>query len=99
MNGYLTVGYEFGAELTYPHAECTSSGLLNAAGELCGVAFVLISGLVLEEWGDLPTNLGLSAVLGIGLLLSLPISRHQLMRLAAGRLRPTGDNTMHAMVE
>uniref|UniRef100_A0A1B6DEC6 Choline/ethanolamine transporter FLVCR1 n=2 Tax=Clastoptera arizonana TaxID=38151 RepID=A0A1B6DEC6_9HEMI len=99
MNGYLTVGYEFGAELTYPHAECTSSGLLNASGELCGVVFVLISGLVLENWSDLPTNLGLTSVLLIGLILTFPISKHQLMRLAASRLRPTGDTTVHVMVE
>lgn len=46
MNGYITVGYEFGSELTYPHAETSSSGLLNAAGELCGVG----------KWHNLPRN-------------------------------------------
>lgn len=83
MNGFLTVGYEFGAELTYPHAESTTSGLLNAAGELCGVALVLIAGLVLEDWGDLPTNVTLTTILVIGLALSFPISKENLKRLAA----------------
>jgi hypothetical protein len=31
MTGYLPVGFEFAAELTYPEPEGTSSGLLNAA--------------------------------------------------------------------
>lgn len=51
MNGYLTVGYEFGAELTYPESEATSSGLLNAGGELCGVISVLVAGVVLDKYG------------------------------------------------
>lgn len=91
MNGFLTVGYEFGAELTYPHAESTTSGLLNAAGELCGVALVLISGLILEDWGDLPTNIMLTTVLIIGLGLSFPISRNNLRRLAASNNRSAAN--------
>jgi len=51
MNGYLTVGYEFGAELTYPESEATFSGLLNASGEFCGVIAVVGAGIVLKEWG------------------------------------------------
>ena len=30
MTGYLPVGFEFAAEITYPESEGTSSGLLNA---------------------------------------------------------------------
>lgn len=63
MNGYITVGYEFGAELTYPHAETTTSGLLNAAGELCGVVAVLVAGAVLEVCGSTATNLALTGTL------------------------------------
>lgn len=51
MNGYLTVGYEFGAELTYPESEATSSGLLNASGELCGVLAVIIAEIILKRFG------------------------------------------------
>lgn len=93
MNGFLTVGYEFGAELTYPHAESTTSGLLNAAGELCGVALVLVAGNVLEDWGDLSTNLCLTAVLIIGLILSFPISKDQLKRLAASKKRSAASSS------
>lgn len=34
MTGYLPVGFEFAAELTYPEPEGTSAGLLNAAAQV-----------------------------------------------------------------
>lgn len=34
MTGYLPVGFEFAAELTYPESEGTSSGLLNASAQV-----------------------------------------------------------------
>lgn len=33
MTGYLPVGFEFAAELTYPEPEGTSAGILNAAAQ------------------------------------------------------------------
>merc|ERR1712071_623185 len=34
MTGYLPVGFEFAAELTYPEPEVTSSGLLDSYGDI-----------------------------------------------------------------
>jgi hypothetical protein len=34
MTGYLPVGFEFGAEVTFPESEGTSSGLLNASAQV-----------------------------------------------------------------
>lgn len=34
MTGYLALGFEFGAELTYPISEGTVSGMLNAAAQV-----------------------------------------------------------------
>lgn len=34
MTGYLPVGFEFAAELTYPEPEGTSAGILNAASQV-----------------------------------------------------------------
>jgi len=34
MTGYLPVGFEFAAELSYPQSEGTSSGLLNASAQV-----------------------------------------------------------------
>lgn len=56
MNGYLTVGYEFGAELTYPESEATSSGLLNASGELCGVVAVILAEIILKSFSKFMTS-------------------------------------------
>lgn len=38
MTGYLPIGFEFAAELTYPVNEGTTSGLLNGAVQVIGVA-------------------------------------------------------------
>jgi FLVCR family feline leukemia virus subgroup C receptor-related protein len=37
MTGYLPLGFEFAAEITYPESEATSSGLLNASAQLFGI--------------------------------------------------------------
>ena len=34
MTGYLPVGFEFAAEITYPESEGTSSGLLNLSAQV-----------------------------------------------------------------
>ena len=34
MTAFLPVGFEFAAEITYPISEGTSSGLLNASGQV-----------------------------------------------------------------
>lgn len=37
MTGYLPIGFEFAAELSYPNPEGSSAGLLNAAAQVCSV--------------------------------------------------------------
>jgi FLVCR family feline leukemia virus subgroup C receptor-related protein len=34
MTGYLPIGFEFAAEISYPQPEGTSAGLLNAAAQV-----------------------------------------------------------------
>jgi len=34
MTGYLPVGFELAAEITFPESEGTSSGLLNASAQV-----------------------------------------------------------------
>jgi len=34
MTGYLPIGFEFAAEITYPESEATSSGLLNVSAQV-----------------------------------------------------------------
>ena len=35
MTGYLPIGFEFAAEVSYPNPEGTSAGLLNASAQVC----------------------------------------------------------------
>ncbi|XP_065216394.1 uncharacterized MFS-type transporter C09D4.1-like [Planococcus citri] len=93
MNGYLTVGYEFGAELTYPESEATSSGLLNASGELCGVIAVLVAEIILKRFSALATNISLVIMLLIGLFLCLFIDGKKLKRLEASQ-QPDRSNSV-----
>ena len=41
MTGYLPVGFEFAAELTYPEPDVTSSGLLNASAQVFGILLTM----------------------------------------------------------
>ncbi|XP_069675406.1 choline/ethanolamine transporter flvcr2a-like [Periplaneta americana] len=87
MTGYLGIGYEFAAELTYPIAEGTSSGLLNASSEVFGVIFTLVGGEILDAYGDIVTNCTLTALLLAGLAMTLFIQGKDLKRQAAAALR------------
>lgn len=85
MTGYLPVGFEFAAELTYPEPEVTSSGLLNASAQVFGIVFTIIGGWLLNSYGDLVCNGILSAALFIGAVLSFFI-RSDLKRQRANQM-------------
>jgi MFS transporter, FLVCR family, feline leukemia virus subgroup C receptor-related protein len=46
MTGYLPLGFEFAAELTFPLAEGTTSGLLNGSAQAFGIAMTYGMGKV-----------------------------------------------------
>lgn len=70
MTGYLPVGFEFAAEVTYPEPEVTSSGLLNASAQFFGIILTLLGGWLLEEFNDIVCNSVLSVSLFIGFILT-----------------------------
>ncbi|XP_076638376.1 choline/ethanolamine transporter flvcr2a isoform X1 [Colletes latitarsis] len=70
MTGYLPVGFEFAAELTYPEPEGTSAGLLNAVCQVFGITFTIIYGYFLNLWGDFWANIVLCATLAFGAFLT-----------------------------
>ena len=37
MTGYLPIGLEFGAEITFPISEASSSGILNCSAQIFGL--------------------------------------------------------------
>ncbi|XP_037510894.1 feline leukemia virus subgroup C receptor-related protein 1 [Rhipicephalus sanguineus] len=70
MTGYLPLGFEFAAEVTYPEPEGTSSGLLNASAQVFGILFTMVAGKMLVVYGDRTTNLALSGALLVGSILT-----------------------------
>ena len=49
MTGNIAIGFEYGAELTYPEPDATTSGLLNASAQLSGASFILIQEVLLTR--------------------------------------------------
>merc|ERR1719412_847477 len=43
MTGYLPLGFEFAAEITFPESEGTSSGLLNCSAQVFGIICTMIA--------------------------------------------------------
>lgn len=82
MNGYLLVGYELSAELTYPESEGTSTGLLNSSGQVFGIAFIILYSEILDRWSVVGANITMAVVLCVGSVLTA-IIRSDLRRQTA----------------
>jgi MFS transporter, FLVCR family, feline leukemia virus subgroup C receptor-related protein len=70
ITGYLPVGFEFAAELTYPEPEGTSSGLLNAGAQVFGITFTMLYSEILDKFGDIAANLVMALFLIIGTIIT-----------------------------
>ncbi|XP_071823092.1 choline/ethanolamine transporter flvcr2a-like isoform X2 [Apostichopus japonicus] len=70
MTGYLPLGFEYAAELTYPESEGTSSGLLNASAQAFGIPFTILVGMVVSSKDAIFGNLILTGSLLIGSVLT-----------------------------
>lgn len=66
LAGYIPVGLQLGAEITYPLPEGTSASVLNMAAESFGFVLILTSSNVLGTYGDRVSNLALSGLLLVG---------------------------------
>uniref|UniRef100_A0A2M3Z4T4 Choline/ethanolamine transporter FLVCR1 n=1 Tax=Anopheles braziliensis TaxID=58242 RepID=A0A2M3Z4T4_9DIPT len=82
MTGYLPVGFEFAAELTYPEPEGTSTGLLNAAAQVFGITFTMVYSELLNTNGDIVANVTMAVMLLVGSVVTAVI-RSDLRRQAA----------------
>jgi len=86
MTGYLPVGFELAAEITYPESEGTSSGLLNASAQFFGIILTPVTRIILEsDMGDIGANLILSGILALGFLMTVFI-KADLRRTNAQRI-------------
>lgn len=70
MTGYLPVGFEFAAELTYPEPEGTSSGLLNAGAQVFGILFTMLYSEILDSFGDVAANSLMAVFLVVGTIIT-----------------------------
>ncbi|NWU63383.1 FLVC2 protein, partial [Pterocles burchelli] len=70
MTGYLPLGFEFAAELTYPESEGTSSGLLNVSAQIFGIAFTIGQGQIMDHFGMKAGNLFLCSFLFLGTVIT-----------------------------
>jgi len=85
MTGYLPLGFEFAAEITFPESEGTSSGLLNASAQVFGIFCTMAAEQLLSRTGnDLLANGMLAGVLLIGTILTALI-RADYRRQAASK--------------
>uniref|UniRef100_A0A3Q2TX11 FLVCR choline and putative heme transporter 2 n=1 Tax=Fundulus heteroclitus TaxID=8078 RepID=A0A3Q2TX11_FUNHE len=70
MTGYLPLGFEFAAELTYPESEGTSSGLLNCSAQVFGIIFTICQGKIIDKFDTLAGNIFLCVFLLIGSIIT-----------------------------
>lgn len=84
MTGYLPVGFEFAAELTYPEPEGTSAGLLNAAAQIFGILFTMLYAELFDRFGDTGANITMAVMLCIGTIVTAVI-KSDLRRQAASQ--------------
>jgi FLVCR family feline leukemia virus subgroup C receptor-related protein len=82
MTGYLPVGFELAAELTFPEPEGTSTGILNASVQIFGIALTSCYSWLLEATDDRWANGALCIALAVGVILTMLI-KSDLRRLAA----------------
>ncbi|XP_021923884.1 uncharacterized MFS-type transporter C09D4.1 isoform X2 [Zootermopsis nevadensis] len=82
MTGYLPVGFELAAELTYPEPEGTSAGILNAAAQVFGIALTSGYSWLLEVTTHMWANGAMCFALALGNILTLVI-KSDLRRQAA----------------
>jgi len=82
MTGYLPIGFEFAAEITFPTSEATSSGLLNVSAQYFGILFTLCVSEIIDKFSVLVANLFMCGMLLVGFIMTVMI-KADLKRQAA----------------
>ncbi|VDL97975.1 unnamed protein product [Schistocephalus solidus] len=57
QSGFLPLGFEYAAEITYPANEGLSSGLLNMTAHIIGIFLTLVSTVLINQYDGLAANL------------------------------------------
>lgn len=91
MSGYLALGYDLCIEYTYPESENISTGILNIANNVYGVILVIIFGLLLKDYGDIPVHIGLCSALLFGFILTVLTKDEQRRQDARKKAQSQGN--------
>ncbi|TPP65959.1 Feline leukemia virus subgroup C receptor protein 1 [Fasciola gigantica] len=87
MTGFLPLGFEFAAELTYPENEGLTSGLLNASAQLFGIILTSATSKLKSIHGSLAGNLLMTVLLFVGFTMMIAIKedlrRQKMIRLVS----------------
>ncbi|XP_065348592.1 heme transporter FLVCR1-like [Cloeon dipterum] len=68
--GYWPAAFEFAAELTYPEPEASSAAMMIFGGQILSVLFTLAYGWLFVPFGDLASNLFMTGLLVVGVVLT-----------------------------
>ncbi|KAJ1360242.1 hypothetical protein KIN20_019168 [Parelaphostrongylus tenuis] len=93
MTGYLALGFEFAAEITFPAAEGTTSGLLNCSAQIFGIALTIAMGSVMHGVSTFACNISMTVALLIGTGLTALIREDQKRQQAHKSNRPPTSAT------
>jgi MFS family permease len=76
------IGFQYGAEATYPAPEGTSNGLLILMGQISGIAFIFVmDGLKSKSTGSMTSSLiALMALMALSLVLCAKLKESSLIR-------------------
>ncbi|CAD5208808.1 unnamed protein product [Bursaphelenchus xylophilus] len=91
MTGYLPIGFEFAAELTFPTPEGTTSGLLNGSAQVFGVLMTTGMGKVMYSMSIWWCNILMCGFLLVGVILTALIKSDLRRQRAHQKHRPTID--------
>ena len=94
MTGYLPVGFELAAELTFPEPEGTSAGILNASVQVFGIALTSLYDWMLGATGDKWANGALCVALAVGVILTMLIKSDLRRQAAQGPRLPAYEPTI-----
>uniref|UniRef100_A0A158REH1 MFS domain-containing protein n=1 Tax=Hydatigena taeniaeformis TaxID=6205 RepID=A0A158REH1_HYDTA len=57
QSGFLPLGFEYAAEITYPIDEGLTSGILNTSAHIFGIILTQVATAMIGKYGSLPTNI------------------------------------------
>ncbi|CAH8573853.1 unnamed protein product [Schistosoma mattheei] len=92
MTGYLSIGFELAAELTYPESEGLSSGLLNTSAQIFGLILIHVATPLRTNYGVLPGNLFLTGLTLIGTIMTVLIKENLYRQQAHERKKAETQN-------